>query len=55
MRMGKMNLRLLLIIWINYDYGKMSGEDTRQEVGSFGFHKAIDKEGQSKIKHTNRH
>ena len=32
MRQAKMNLRYLLITWINYD-PEMSGEDTRQEGG----------------------
>jgi hypothetical protein len=31
-RQEKMNLRYLLITWINYD-PEMSGEDTRQEGG----------------------
>ena len=32
MRQEKMNLKFLLITWINYD-PEMSGEDTRQEGG----------------------
>ena len=32
MKPERMNLKYLLIIWINYDF-RMSGEDTRQERG----------------------
>ncbi len=32
MRQVRMNLKCLLIIWMNYD-PEMSGEDTRQEEG----------------------